>query len=197
MLDTLFGKIESGRPRYYARCADCLSIGAVEAGAWIAGAACGVCGGPVENMGRVERDRLVRDEMRTPCDGRCTNARGPRCDCKCGGQFHGSGMLIRCSTDAGRAPRLHFQHEARALAIVGEYRQALQALQAEYRRLVDKRYAGAGLQSTEFVRMVRLRDVIRRARASRSHAARMRLLASAGEHRQGLAAGSEAMLCHD
>lgn len=26
-----------------------------------------------------------------PCDARCTNARGFKCDCSCGGEHHGSG----------------------------------------------------------------------------------------------------------
>lgn len=28
-----------------------------------------------------------------PCDGRCTSAKGPNCDCSCGGQNHGSDYL--------------------------------------------------------------------------------------------------------
>lgn len=57
-------------------------------------------------MGRVEKKRLVNAAMRCPCDGRCTGATGPNCECSCGGVNHGTGRLIAVEIDAGGVPRL-------------------------------------------------------------------------------------------
>lgn len=57
-------------------------------------------------VGRTRAGRLLTPEERSPCDGRCTNARGPNCDCRCGGANHGSRRVVtvwRCA-DAGRVP---------------------------------------------------------------------------------------------
>lgn len=35
----------------------------------------------------------------TPCDGRCTSATGPNCDCSCGGRNHGLGKVAAASPD--------------------------------------------------------------------------------------------------
>src|SRR5206468_12359849 len=51
---------------------------------------CGICAGRFESMGRVERDRLIHEHIAAVCDERCTSARGPICNCHCGGQHHGS-----------------------------------------------------------------------------------------------------------
>ena len=37
-------------------------------------------------------DATRRDEVR--CDARCTNARGHKCDCSCGGENHGEGWQV-------------------------------------------------------------------------------------------------------
>lgn len=57
-------------------------------------------------IGPTRYGRLLTPEERAPCDGRCTNARGPNCDCRCGGVNHGSQRVVtvwRCA-DAGRVP---------------------------------------------------------------------------------------------
>lgn len=56
-------------------------------------------------MGQVRGSRLIATELRTPCDGRCTGATGPNCDCQCNGENHGIRMLIEISRDAGAAPK--------------------------------------------------------------------------------------------
>lgn len=67
-----------------------------------------VCDGKLELLGRVCRARrgLVLDGERCACDGRCTNAPGPSCDCKCGGVNHGTGRMVPIEIDAGGIPRL-------------------------------------------------------------------------------------------
>jgi hypothetical protein len=47
-----------------------------------------------EYMGRVQGDKVITEVERCPCDERCTNARGPHCDCKCNGENHGTQRLI-------------------------------------------------------------------------------------------------------
>jgi|ERR1051325_3043711 hypothetical protein len=66
------------------------------------------CKGLIEHhkiMGKVHRNRLVNIELQTPCDGRCTGAQGPSCDCQCGGANHGSNKLVEVIRDAGAIPK--------------------------------------------------------------------------------------------
>lgn len=71
----------------------------------------GVPGSAVPYIARVANTRLLPDvwcvthrwplvatEVKgtvtdCPCDGRCTSAKGPNCDCSCGGANHGSDYL--------------------------------------------------------------------------------------------------------
>jgi hypothetical protein len=92
--------------RYFYRCPDCLSVMAVD-GSPYAQLEC-ACGGQCEKMGRVYRDRLVTETERCLCDDRCQCARGPSCNCKCGGENHGVGLVSRVELrDAGRIPVIH------------------------------------------------------------------------------------------
>lgn len=56
-------------------------------------------------MGKVSRNRLINYQFAPPCDGRCTNARGPNCDCQCGGKNHGNQRLVEAQSDAGAIPK--------------------------------------------------------------------------------------------
>ena len=47
------------------------------------------------------RQQLVIERIAAPCDGRCTNASGPDCDCVCGGENHGSRRLVVIRSDGG------------------------------------------------------------------------------------------------
>lgn len=60
----------------------------------------------VEYMGRAGKQRLEKDAKACPCDARCTAARGPQCDCQCGGKNHGSNLLVDVIVDAGPIPVL-------------------------------------------------------------------------------------------
>lgn len=88
--------------RWYYRCGDCLTPVAIEGERPPARIAC-ACGGGLTLMGRVVRSRVVVDAERCPCDGRCTGAIGPACDCFCGGANHGSGRVERYTVDQGKA----------------------------------------------------------------------------------------------
>jgi hypothetical protein len=56
------------------------------------------------HMGAVKGQRLVKKELLTPCDARCTNAEGPHCDCQCLGANHGSRALVQVVKDVGGVP---------------------------------------------------------------------------------------------
>lgn len=90
--------------RFFYRCPECVSIFAVESENEIAGLLCSVCNVTTESMGRVEGTRLVFDGEACPCDARCTSARGPKCDCFCKGENHGTNLLVAVTRDAGPVP---------------------------------------------------------------------------------------------
>ena len=60
------------------------------------------CGGAVFYMGQVHGDRFVKIEDRPACDGRCTHACGPSCDCACGGANHGTGKVVQTIVAEGK-----------------------------------------------------------------------------------------------
>jgi hypothetical protein len=45
-------------------------------------------------MGKVYGNTYKQIENRSPCDGRCSHASGPHCDCGCGGINHGTGRMV-------------------------------------------------------------------------------------------------------
>lgn len=98
--------------RHYVRCADCLTVTVLESKP-VTALSCDACGGPVEYMGRVEPTfrssmRLAKDALKCKCDERCTQARGPKCDCPCEGANHGASLAGFCTVavDAGSVPRV-------------------------------------------------------------------------------------------
>ena len=78
---------------YYKCIGDCLGVVAVEC-SLEPGDRCSVCGGKFYFMGQVHQDKLVKHEDRVPCNSLCTHATGPRCDCRCGGENHGTGRVV-------------------------------------------------------------------------------------------------------
>src|SRR4051794_28775303 len=93
--------------RWFLKCADCLSVVVTEVQREVARTLtpsaplrpwknpkpeCGACGGLLLTMGRVlvGGSRFVTGTVDVcPCDERCTNAPGPKCECSCGAKFHG------------------------------------------------------------------------------------------------------------
>ncbi len=127
-------------------------------------------------MGRVERDRLIHEHTAAICDARCTSARGPICNCKCGGQHHGSHRVVRVVRDAGPVPTVTpstGREQARLNA--AEY----VALREAARTLLDPLLASKSrgyLPAGEFDRMRRLQAALRKAYEARTHAARVKAL---------------------
>lgn len=181
--------------RYFYRCADCLSVfttaepipaGRDERGTQRLGR-CGASGGWIEYMGRTERSRLVTESLRCPCDARCTHARGPSCDCKCGGLNHGSGLWVRVTIDQGGIPVAHVAPDA--LSKAAQYRaltdRVRAALDRRYGALIARKCAGDYLSGAEFsayLRGCQLKRQLWAAQELRSHAGRNgRLSALLGE----------------
>lgn len=60
------------------------------------------CTGAVTFMGVVHGDTYTQTANRAPCDGRCTHAMGPTCDCGCGGVNHGTGRVVSTVVKEGK-----------------------------------------------------------------------------------------------
>lgn len=83
---------------YYHKCLDCLTpFASTEKKI----DECDCCG-PVICMGIVHGDLVVKQENRPACDGRCTHAHGPSCDCACGGVNHGTGRTVSTTVVQGK-----------------------------------------------------------------------------------------------
>jgi hypothetical protein len=175
--------------RWFYRCTDCLTVTAANENLqqqwdrtrWAPAATCGLCGGPVENMGQVEGPRLIKEEELCTCDERCTHAKGPKCSCKCGGEFHGQGCTVTVKRDCGPLPVLCNPDNAKAAAIAAEFREALAPLVAERDRIDRKReqaYNG-WLERSDFDRHRELCRLIGKARESRTHTNRMKIIRAA------------------
>ncbi len=115
--------------RWYLRC----SVTAVDADSEPAGLRCGACEGKIRVLGEVHhtRRRLVVGQVTLPpCDGRCTYAIGPSCDCLCEGRNHGAG-LVACVTHTltDAIPRVMPRRPEDARRRAEEWRAALRAPQ--------------------------------------------------------------------
>ena len=73
----------------YFKCSDCLTAMTSKENPSVC-----ACGGKLSFMGMVYGAAFGHTEERCACDERCTNAQGPSCDCKCGGENHGTGRVI-------------------------------------------------------------------------------------------------------
>jgi len=162
--------------RYFVRCTVCLAVSAIDEHP-ASVMQCGLCAGTLETMGRVERDRLVRDELLCPCDDRCTSARGPICTCKCNGKNHGSHLLVSVTRDVGKVPTVtptHGREQARINA--AEYRAAREALLARLDTLRNRKAAAGWLDGADYRELRALQAANRKAHEARDHRARMRTL---------------------
>lgn len=91
--------------RYYYRCPICLSVQALEIEDLIK-VKCSICNIEMKSMGFVHEESLVEVELRSPCDLRCTQAFGPKCDCKCQGKNHGSFLIVETIKVVGDIPKI-------------------------------------------------------------------------------------------
>jgi hypothetical protein len=83
---------------YYHKCDDCLTtFSSTERHIDLCD-----CEGKVTFMGVVHGDKYVQTSNKAPCDGRCTHAMGPVCDCGCGGINHGTGRTVQTVIKEGK-----------------------------------------------------------------------------------------------
>lgn len=83
---------------YYHKCDDCLTpFSSPEAKIDFCD-----CNGTVTLMGKVQGDKYVDVQNRPACDGRCTHASGPFCDCACHGANHGTGRVVSVIVKEGK-----------------------------------------------------------------------------------------------
>lgn len=175
--------------RYCYRCTDCLAV--VFANEFkFNGGQCGACGGQIEFMGQVCRDRLVKKHEECACDGRCTHARGPSCECKCGGANHGTGATVFVTVDCGPVPRFNVRATSELTETSREWRWLLASVSAKRRRLDLCQRAGEQLANREYQWLWRSGAVISKAKKLRTHKARIKLLAEFCRQLEG------GQLCH-
>lgn len=168
--------------RWFIRCTTCLAVSAVDEHPNLGDWQCGICAGSFENMGRVERDRLIHEHLASICDDRCTSARGPLCNCKCGGQHHGSHRVVRVVRDAGPVPTVTpstGREQARLNA--AEYVALREAARALLDPLLTSKRRGY-LPAAEYDRMRKLQAALRKAYEARTHAARVKGLRAVVGH---------------
>lgn len=165
--------------RHFYRCPDCLSVCAVNAESQQWNLTCKHCDTILEYMGRVSGDHMVKDEIRCACDDRCTSARGPKCDCHCGGKNHGTNAIVVVTVYAGKLIA-ETRPTAKQLAEAREWRETRDEALNQWRTLNRRRCSGEYLGSVEFRRMNLLDRQIGAARKLRTHVSRMKALAAAG-----------------
>ena len=162
--------------RWFVRCSTCLAVSAVDEHPrydW----RCGLCEGQLENMGRVEKDRLVHERLDAICDDRCTSARGPACTCHCGGKYHGSHLWVKVVRDAGPVPTVTpkvGRDQARIYA--QEFTTARAAVRAQIDVFLARKDRGEFLPSGDYARLRELQAAMRKAAEAREHRSRMKTL---------------------
>ena len=162
--------------RWFVRCTTCLAVSAVDEHPNLGDWRCGICGGSFENMGRVERDRLIHEHMAAICDERCTSARGPICNCHCGAKHHGSHRVVRVVRDAGNVPTITPATGREQCRInAEEYRRMRAAALALLDPLLASRRRGY-LPTAEYDRMRQLQAALGIGCTARTHRARVKAL---------------------
>lgn len=174
---------------HFYRCNDCLTVVTVDAelpmvydqktGGKRLTAVCDACNGSFEYMGRTigafgrGLERQVGE--RPVCDGRCTHARGPSCDCQCGGENHGAGVyvpvFVQDSIPRVMTPKNAAGKAETYRALVAEFKATWESEYGAVTRAKYERY----LEPWEFSRFLDGGNMMRafhRARDLRSHAGR-------------------------
>lgn len=83
---------------YYHKCSDCLTaFTSTEKKIDYCD-----CNGDVTLMGQVHGCSYGVTVDKPACDGRCTHASGPECDCACGGANHGTGKVVQTTVILGK-----------------------------------------------------------------------------------------------
>jgi hypothetical protein len=160
--------------RHCYRCSECLAVFFVD-GKRI-DVAC-ACGGQAQHLGRVQAESLWHDKVECACDSRCTGARGPSCNCKCGGENHGTDAVVEVVVHAGKCRDGWAAMNAPNSEKLAEYRAAYETAKARFvaRYGTDPR---AWLPYEEYRQRETDRTNLHRAHGLQTHRARMRVLAS-------------------
>lgn len=134
---------------HYYRCAgDCLEVVAMRCRIE-AGDTCAVCGSKRwDYMGQVVMDKMVKHEELTPCNTLCTHASGPKCDCRCGGENHGTGRVVIRRIEKG-IPVIPAHDYEKACARRDEFR--------PYRQEIERRMESARKISRDYLMPYELR----------------------------------------
>ena len=120
--------------RNFYKCRQCLGVFAIDGQRQRAHCDCGA--GELDHMGAVQRDRLVIERDRCACDHRCTDATGPSCNCRCGGENHGTHRTVHVVIDNGAVPRISAPDSlAQRLAVRQEYLTAIEHARARIAQL--------------------------------------------------------------
>jgi hypothetical protein len=127
-------------------------------------------------MGIVHANRLVNIETRPPCDARCTNALGPKCDCICFGKNHGSRRIVEVVRDEGGIPTA----KAGNPAIAAEWRAALDAARQRIAQLpgYSDWAAGVWIDGSKYARIANARAELMAVMRLTSHSKRMARIAA-------------------
>jgi hypothetical protein len=136
---------------------------------------CGACGGEIEHMGKVRGVSLTYRHLCCPCDARCTNAKGPSCDCKCGGENHGTNLVVEVEKVVGGIPKITPVSYLASREVAREYREAINPLIERRDYLRSFKW----LETPLYQERMKLEVVICKAQALRTHAARMKHLRAA------------------
>jgi GNAT superfamily N-acetyltransferase len=168
--------------KYYLRCEDCLAVTVVIEDRTPKSLKCGACGGPIEVMGFVKREHLFKTELEVPCDVRCTNAKGPNCDCMCHGENHGSQLLVKVDRQVGKEPTVTPVDKESTIKRAEEYRalktKAQDIIEKKYGAVMKKKYAGEYISDELYWGHENAIKDIRRAKKARTHAGRIKILNS-------------------
>ena len=161
--------------RHYHKCLGCLLPFVTDARRLPDGATCSVCGSQrFHHMGEVFKvsGQLVAGDAITDCkcDSKCTCATGPECDCHCGGENHGAGMAATFERLASGAVQVRMGVPAKTQE---RARQAATNYQALLAQALAEEATFRGCGSGCYWKGERL---VREAKDSRSHPARMRKL---------------------
>lgn len=177
--------------RFCYKCSDCLAVFFVEPAEAVGFAKATpavecACGGLAELMGRVSRDntRILSEGYACACDGRCTGARGPLCDCHCGGVNHGTGAVVPVVTDVTRkVPKALNKANAE---VAKEFHEAVAAAEARIESkfgadLLARFRRGEWIDGGTYWDIRKAFRLVREAREGKVHKNRMAKLASVAE----------------
>ena len=160
---------------HFWQCSYCLTIGVTDS--TLISPKCGICTQDVNYLGYAGPDgkKLLRNEDRCPCDGRCTGATGPNCTCQCGGANHGSGRLVTVTIEAGKVPIINLNDD-QGLARANEYKALRLKARDILRPLQDKYNNKIRIDYPVFVAFVRAKEEIKAIHALTTHKTRIKKL---------------------